>query len=292
MKGFFPDSDMVRQTPLPLIAQCGKCRLYKTCQSPKMPVHGEGRKKILVVAADVDKKAIKAYIKETKPSKEIKTFVEKVIKDAKSRKPQAEEVEKGRNLMCKKFFDIRTFGAVMSLKSAPNCGQVRGPIQLTFARSVDPIVALEHSITRMAVATEAESEKQSGDNRTMGRKFTVPYGLYRAHGFISAHLAAQTGFSEEDLKLFWKALCGRDSEKSPYESSMFDHDHSAARGLMSTRSLIIFEHGTALGTANAATLFERVTFKRTTEGPARKFSDYQILLDGKPVAELPKIVKL
>ncbi|MFH1360761.1 MAG: type I CRISPR-associated protein Cas7, partial [Candidatus Omnitrophota bacterium] len=121
----------------------------------------------------------------------------------------------------------------------------------------------------------------SGDNRTMGRKFTVPYGLYRTHGFVSAHLAAQTGFSEEDLKLFWESL-----------EKMFDHDHSAARGLMSTRALIIFEHGSALGTANAATLFERVTFKRITEGPARKFSDYQILLDGQPVKELPKIVKL
>ena len=238
-------------------------------------------KKILVVAADVDKKAIKAYIKETKPSQEIKRFVEKVIKDAKSRKPQAEEVEKGRNWMCEKFFDIRTFGAVMSLKSAPNCGQVRGPIQLTFARSVDPVVALEHSITRMAVATEAEAEKQSGDNRTMGRKFTVPYGLYRSHGFVSAHLAAQTGFSEEDLKLFWEAL-----------QKMFDHDHSAARGLMSTRALIIFEHGSALGTENAATLFERVTFKRTTDGPARKFSDYQVLLDGQPVKEILKVVKV
>lgn len=241
----------------------------------------ESSKKYLVVAADTDKKAIKAYIKESKPAKELKVFVEKVIKDAKSRKPQAEEVERGRDWMCKHFFDIRTFGAVMSLKSAPNCGQVRGPIQFTFARSVEPIVALEHSITRMAVATEAEAEKQSGDNRTMGRKFTVPYGLYRAHGFVSAHLAAQTRFSVDDLNLLWESL-----------QKMFDHDHSAARGLMSTRGLIIFEHKTALGSENAVKLFERVDFKRTTDGPARKFSDYQILLDGQPVTELPKIVKL
>jgi len=189
------------------------------------------------------------------------------------------EIEKGRSRMCADFYDVRTFGAVMS--TGANAGQVRGPVQLTFARSVEPVVALEHSITRMAVATEAEAEKQSGDNRTMGRKFTIPYGLYRAYGFISAHLAAQTKFDEEDLHLFWEAL-----------QRMFDHDHSAARGLMSTRGLIIFEHGTALGTENAAKLFERVDFKRTTEGPARKFSDYQILLDGKPVTELPKIVRV
>lgn len=237
--------------------------------------------KCLVVAADVDKNAVKTYIKESQPSKEIKDFINKVMKDAKPRKPKADEVEKGRDWMCKNFFDVRTFGAVMSLKSAPNCGQVRGPIQFTFARSVEQVVVLEHSITRMAVATEAEDEKQSGDNRTMGRKFTVPYGLYRAHGFVSAHLAAQTKFSSKDLDLFWETL-----------QKMFDHDHSAARGLMSTRGLIIFEHKTALGSENAAELFERVDFKRATSGPARKFSDYQILLDGQPVTELPKIIKL
>lgn len=194
-------------------------------------------------------------------------------------KEKGEKTEAARQWMCGQYYDIRTFGAVMS--TGKNAGQVRGPIQLTFARSVEPVVSLEHSITRMAVATEAEAEKQSGDNRTMGRKFTVPYGLYRAHGFVSAHLAAQTGFSEEDLKLFWESL-----------QRMFDHDRSAARGLMSHRGLIIFEHGSALGTANASQLFERVTCKRVTEGPARKYSDYQILLDGNIVTELPKIVKL
>lgn len=242
---------------------------------------GEDGKKILVVAADADKKLIKEYIKETKPAKEIKEFINKVIKDAKARKPKGDEVERGRAWMCNNFYDVRSFGAVMTLKSAPNCGQVRGPIQLTFARSVEPVVAFEHSITRMAVATEAEAEKQSGDNRTMGRKFTIPYGLYRTHGFISAHLASQTGFDTDDLDLFWEAL-----------QKMFDHDHSAARGLMSTRALIIFEHGTALGSANAATLFERVTHRRSTEGPARKFTDYEILLDGQKINELPKIINL
>lgn len=194
-------------------------------------------------------------------------------------KEKGDKTEAARHWMCAQYYDIRAFGAVMS--TGKNAGQVRGPIQLTFARSVEPVVALEHSITRMAVATEAEAEKQGGDNRTMGRKFTVPYGLYRAHGFVSAHLAAQTGFSEEDLKLFWESL-----------QKMFDHDRSAARGLMSPRGLIIFEHGSALGTANATALFERVTCKRTTEGPAREFSDYQILLDGQLVKELPKIVKV
>jgi len=235
----------------------------------------------LVVAPDADKKTIKEWITEEKLSKEIASLIKAALKDAKSRKPTAEETEKGRVEMCKNFFDIRTFGAVLSLKSAPSCGQVRGPVQFTFGRSVEPVVTLEHSITRMAVATEAEAEKQSGDNRTMGRKNTVPYGLYRAHGFISANLADQTKFSEDDLKLLWEALI-----------QMFEHDRSAARGLMSTRGLIIFEHNGALGSANAADLFDRVSFKRTTEGPARKFSDYEILLDGKPITELPKVVKL
>ena len=131
-----------------------------------------------------------------------------------------EKVEEARSWMCNNFYDVRTFGAVMS--TGINCGQVRGPVQLTFARSVDPVVASEHSITRMAVATEAEAEKQGGDNRTMGRKFTVPYGLYRTHGFVSAPLAKQTGFSQEDLELFWEAL-----------QNMFENDRSAARGLMS-----------------------------------------------------------
>ncbi len=123
--------------------------------------------------------------------------------DDKKRK-SGDAVDEARQWMCRNFFDVRAFGAVMS--TGINCGQVRGPIQLTFARSVDPIVALEHSITRMAVATEAEAEKQSGDNRTMGRKFTVPYGLYVAHGFVSSFLAKQTGFDEGDLELLWQAL--------------------------------------------------------------------------------------
>ena len=131
----------------------------------------------------------------------------------------------------------------------------------------------------MAVATEAEAEKQSGDNRTMGRKYTVPYGLYRTHGFVSAHLAAQTGFSQEDLELFWEAL-----------QNMFEHDRSAARGLMSTRGIVVFEHATALGNKPAQELFSRVTCERQTEGPAREFKDYRILIDGTPLTETFKVV--
>lgn len=182
-------------------------------------------------------------------------------------KEKGEKTEAARNWMCENYYDIRTFGAVLS--TGENAGQVRGPVQIVFGRSVDPIVVLEHSITRMAVATEAEAEKQSGDNRTMGRKFTVPYGLYCVHGFVSAHFAAQTGFNEEDLQLLWEAL-----------KNMFDHDHSAARGLMSTRKLIVFKHNSALGNAPAHKLFETVTIVRNDiSKPARAFEDYTIMID-------------
>jgi len=173
-----------------------------------------------------------------------------------------------RDVMCKKYFDIRAFGAVMS--TGKNAGQVRGPIQFTFARSVDPIAAMEHSITRMAVATEKEAEKQGGDNRTMGRKATVPYGLYVCHGFISANLAQQTGFSEEDLALFWDAL-----------KNMFDVDRSAARGLMSAQKLIVFKHESVLGNAPANKLFDIVKIEKKCEGAPRKFSDYIVTIDDK-----------
>jgi CRISPR-associated protein Csd2 len=186
--------------------------------------------------------------------------------DDKKRKG-GEAVDDARAWMCRNFYDVRTFGAVMS--TGVNCGQVRGPVQLTFARSVDPIVAQEHSITRMAVATEAEAEKQEGDNRTMGRKHTVPYGLYMAHGFVSAFLAKQTGFSEADLELLWQAL-----------SQMFEHDRSAARGEMATRGLFVFKHDQALGNAPAHALFERIQVRRTegVEVP-RSFEDYAVKVD-------------
>lgn len=179
---------------------------------------------------------------------------------------KAEEKDKAnaaRDIMCKKYYDIRTFGALMT--TGKNAGQVRGPIQMTFARSVDPIAALEHSITRMAVTKEADLEKE----RTMGRKSTVPYGLYVCHGFISANLAQQTGFNEEDLDLFFDAL-----------KNMFDVDRSAARGLMSAQSLIAFKHDSVLGNAPANKLFDLVKVERKDKTvPARSFADYELTID-------------
>ena len=177
-----------------------------------------------------------------------------------------DKIEAARRFMCNNYFDIRTFGAVMS--TGKNAGQVRGPIQFTFARSIDPIAVAEHSITRMAVATEKEAEKQDGGNRTMGRKATIPYGLYVCHGFISANLAQQTGFSEEDLELFREAL-----------KNMFDVDRSAARGLMSAQKLIVFKHDSILGNAPANKLFELVKVEKVCDGAPRSFIDYSVTID-------------
>ena len=185
----------------------------------------------------------------------------------KSKERQEDKTEAARKVMCSRYYDVRTFGAVMS--TGKNAGQVRGPIQLTFARSVDPINSSEHSITRMAVTTEKEAEKQSGDNRTMGRKSTVPYGLYVCHGFVSANLAAQTGFSEDDLVLFWEAL-----------KNMFDVDRSAARGLMSAQKLIVFKHDSALGNASANQLFDLVHVEKKADVDVpRKFGDYVVSIE-------------
>lgn len=235
----------------------------------------------LMVSGVLDKKEVQQWIKENELPKQVKIFLNKTLKEAKSRKPTREESDQGRHKMCETFFDIRTFGAVLALKSAPNCGQVRGPVQLTFARSVDPIVTSEHSITRMAVATEAEAEKQQGDNRTMGRKFTVPYGLYMAHGFISSFLAKQTGFSDDDLTLLWEAL-----------SSMFEHDRSAARGEMTTRGLYVFKHDSELGNAPAHKLFDLIKVQQAngSDGPPRSFSDYQVATPAPgPIKEFPGV---
>ena len=175
--------------------------------------------------------------------------------------------------MCDKYFDIRTFGAVIATKEKQ--GQVRGPIQFTFARSVDPIFSHSHAITRMAVTKEADKDKE----KTMGRKATVPYGLYVAHGFISANLARQTGFSDDDLELFWDAL-----------KNMFDNDRSAARGLMSARALIAFEHSSELGNAPASKLFDLVAVARRPDvAVARSFSDYDVRIDEH---SLPQGVKI
>ena len=190
--------------------------------------------------------------------------------DAKG-KDKAGQVDAARAWMCQTFFDIRMFGAVMT--TDVNCGQVRGPVQFAFARSLDPIVALEQSITRMAVTTEKESENQDGGNRTMGRKEIVPYALYRAHGFISPHLAADTGFSQADLDLLWQSL-----------KMMFEHDRSAARGEMSSQKLIVFEHESMLGNAPAHALFDRVKIDRKDQTrPARQFADYEVIVEDKSV---------
>jgi CRISPR-associated protein Csd2 len=190
-----------------------------------------------------------------------------------ARKGSGDEVEKARAWMCQNFYDVRSFGAVMS--TFVNAGQVRGPVQFTFGRSIEPIVALEHSITRVAVTTEEKAAEQKGDNREMGRKHTVPYGLYRAHGFVSAFLARQTGFDETDLALLWQAL-----------EHMFEHDRSAARGQMCTRGLYVFEHDSELGNAHAHALFDRLVVGRTsdTSTPVRDFSSHSVTFDGRSLA--------
>lgn len=228
-------------------------------------------------------------------------------------RPDAKEVETAKKLnpkdddeackltawMCANFFDIRTFGAVMG--TGINCGQVRGPIQLSFARSAEAIMPLEISITRMAATNEAEKKQRAeggderSDNRTMGRKHIVPYGLYRAHGWVNAKLAERTGFSEDDLKTLWSAL-----------DTMFEHDRSAARGEMVARAGYIFEHTSALGNAPAHELFERIKVLRANgEGaypvgdprthnwpPARAFSDYRIEIDRTNLPEGVKLLEL
>ena len=218
---------------------------------------------------------------------------EKVAKE-KSLNPQNdEEAIKLRLFMCGNFFDVRTFGAVMS--TGINCGQVRGPVQVSFAQSIEPIVPQEITITRMAATNEAEKKAQTEgsddnqrtDNRTMGRKHIVPYGLYRAHGFVSAKLSERTGFSEADLDVLFEAI-----------ENMFEHDRSAARGEMAVRKLIVFKHENALGNAPAHALFDRIKVGRNIDGefraigdqsydnrpPARSFGDYMVKLD---TANLP-----
>ena len=169
--------------------------------------------------------------------------------------------------MCKNFYDVRTFGAVMSMEV--NCGQVRGPIQISFARSIDPIVTSEHAITRSCVTNERDFEKE----RTMGRKYTVPYAVYCAHGFVNPFLAEKTGFGEDDLELLWKAL-----------EFAFQFDQSAARpaGSMAARKLIIFEHDSRLGRASSHSLFEHIVVRRKDGSkPAREFGDYEVIIDEK-----------
>jgi CRISPR-associated protein Csd2 len=206
--------------------------------------------------------------------------------DDKKRKSKGEQrADEDRNLtkwMCQNFFDIRTFGAVMTTKV--NAGQVRGPIQFTLARSVSPIVSSEHAVTRCAVTTAEEAENQGGDNRTMGRKFTIPYGLYVGYGYINATLAAQTGFSEDDLALFKEAL-----------NLMFEHDRSAARGRMSPVKCVAFKHQHRLGNARADQLFARVKVEpveavKNGSRPPRSKEDYTIRVEGEK--DLPEGVTI
>lgn len=223
---------------------------------------------------------------------------EKVAKEKKLEPKDDKEATKLRQFMCDNFFDVRSFGAVMS--TGINCGQVRGPVQLSFAQSIEPIVPQEISITRMAATNEKEKaarlegsdENERTENRTMGRKHIVPYGLYMAHGFISAKLAERTGFSESDLEILLEAI-----------QNMFEHDRSAARGEMAVRKLIVFKHDNALGNAPAHELFERIKVGRSIDGafhaigdkaldnqpPARRFSDYMVKIDA---AKLPEGVSL
>ena len=196
--------------------------------------------------------------------------------DSVKEKAKGDQVEAARKWMCEHYYDVRTFGAVMS--TGKNAGQVRGPIQLTFSRSIDPVIASEHSITRVAVTTEKDADKQVDKKGsvvgTMGRKFTIPYGLYRCHGFISAHLSKQTGFDEDDLELFWEALI-----------QMFDHDRSASRGEMSPRGLYVFKHDSVLGNAPATKLLEMVKVDKNEDVPAREFSDYTVSIDESSVPQ-------
>lgn len=206
-------------------------------------------------------------------------YEDEKVKNAK----KDDKTDAARDVMCRRYFDVRTFGAVMSTgEKTKNAGQVRGPIQLTFGRSVSPIISQEHSITRMAVASDKESEKQAGGNRTIGRKSAVPYGLYVARGFVSANLAQQTGFSEEDLDLVWEAL-----------KNMFDCDRSAARGLMSARRLIVFKHDSELGNAPANQLFDLVNIEQIDkEKASRSFADYRITIDREHCPQNVEIIEI
>ena len=225
-----------------------------------------------VEAVKEETEGYQIYIKEDVPlntsdQKALKYYGIEDIKDAKKKDPDIDK--KIRDFMCRNFFDIRTFGAVMTtfVKGALNCGQVRGPVQIGFSRSIDPIVPQEVTITRTAITTVADAERKGTE---IGRKYIVPYALYRAEGYISANLARKvTGFSEEDLALFWQALI-----------NMFENDHSAARGNMAVRELIVFKHASELGNAPAYKLFERVHVeKKDPEKPARAYSDYIVTVD-------------
>lgn len=231
-----------------------------------------------------DSEGYKIYIKEDMPlnrsDNTAYTYLgtdDKGIKDLKKKDPEVDK--KIRDFMCSNFYDIRTFGAVMTtfVKANLNCGQVRGPVQLAFARSVDPIISQEVTITRVAITTEKDAENKKTE---MGRKYIVPYGLYRAEGYISANLSRKiTGFSEEDLELLWEAIL-----------NMFEHDHSAARGKMAVRELIIFKHSKELGDCPAHRLFDAVEVKKQDDVVyPRNYKDYVIKIDQEKIPETVEV---
>lgn len=233
-----------------------------------------------------DEAGYRIYIKEGVPlnrsDSEACAYLGLDAKDVKEAKKKDPDVDgKIRDFMCRNFFDIRTFGAVMTtfVRAALNCGQVRGPVQLGFARSIDPIISQEVAITRVAITTE----KDAADKKTeMGRKAIVPYALYRAEGYISANLARRvTGFSEEDLELLWQAII-----------NMFEVDHSAARGNMAVRELIVFKHSTELGDCPAYKLFDSVEIeKKDGVGAARKFSDYAVTIHEEQIPDSVEVIR-
>lgn len=223
-----------------------------------------------------DKEACQALgVEETDDKKQTEA-----LKKLKKNDPDVDR--KLRDYMCREFYDIRTFGAVMTtfVKASLNCGQVRGPVQIGFARSIDPIISQEVTITRVAITTEKDAENKSTE---MGRKNIVPYGLYRAEGYISANLARKvTGFSEEDLELLWEAII-----------NMFEHDHSAARGKMAVRELIVFKHSKELGDCPAYRLFDAVEVRKKegVEYP-RCYSEYAVEIHGDQIPETVEVKRM
>lgn len=233
-----------------------------------------------VELTQADKSGYAIYMQE----KAVLNNLNKLAYDAQNLKHEPKKLPKDADkakaltqFMCNHFFDIRTFGAVMSTEV--NTGTVRGPVQIAFARSIDPVFPQEISITRMAVANEKDAEKE----RTMGRKHIIPYGLYRVHGFVSASLAEKTGFTDEDLQILWRSL-----------AEMFEHDHSAARGEMATQKLIVFKHDDKLGNASSHKLFDLININRTNENetPARSFSDYKVDINRDDSPQGVKIVEM
>ena len=233
-----------------------------------------------------DSEGYKIYIKEEVPLNRSDSTAydylgtdDKGIKDLKKKDPEVDR--KIRDFMCRNFFDIRTFGAVMTtfVKAALNCGQVRGPVQLGFSRSIDPIVSQEVTITRVAITTEKDAESKSTE---MGRKNIVPYALYRTEGYISANLARKvTGFSEEDLELLWEAII-----------NMFEIDHSAARGKMAVRELIVFKHSKELGDCPAYKLFDAVEVRKHDDVDyPRKYGDYTISIHEEQIPETVEVIR-